>query len=52
MAFDPKAKIILIIASDDKKIIQEYIDSGAITLVKKPFDFKAALKTIIKVMEN
>ena len=29
IAFDPKAKIILITASDDKKIIQECIDSGA-----------------------
>ena len=52
IAFDPKAKIILITASDDKKLIQECIDSGAITLVKKPFDFKDVLKTITEVMEN
>ncbi len=52
IAFDPKAKIILITASDDKKIIRECIDSGAITLVKKPFNFKDVLKTITEVMEN
>jgi len=52
ITFDPKAKIILITATDDKKIIQECIDCGVITLVKKPFDFKAVLKTITEVMEN
>ena len=52
LAINPKAKIIIITASDDKKIIQDCIDSGATTLVKKPFDFKVVLKTITEVMEN
>jgi two-component system chemotaxis response regulator CheY len=52
IAIDPNAKIILITASDDKKIIQECIDSGATTMVTKPFDFKVVLKTITEVMEN
>jgi len=52
IAIDPRAKIILITASDDKKIIQECIDSGATAMVTKPFDFKIVLKTITEVMEN
>ena len=52
IAIDPNAKIILITASDDKKIIQECIDNGAATMVTKPFDFKVVLKTITEVMEN
>lgn len=52
LAIDPKAKIIIITASDDKKIIQECIDSGASSHISKPFIFKDVLASIAKVMEN
>ncbi len=46
MAYDPKAKIILITASDDQKIIQQCLDYGASSYISKPFDFKSVLKSI------
>ena len=52
LAIDPKAKIIVITASDDKKIIQECIDSGASSHIPKPFIFKDVLASIVKAMEN
>ena len=52
LAIDPTAKIIIITASDDKKIIQECIDSGASPHIPKPFIFKDVLASIVKVMEN
>jgi two-component system chemotaxis response regulator CheY len=44
--FDPDAKIILITASDDQKIIQECLDNGASSYISKPFDFNVVLKAI------
>lgn len=44
--FDPNAKIILITASDDQKIIQQCLDSGASSYISKPFDFNTVLKGI------
>lgn len=44
--FDPTAKIILITASDDQKIIQECLNSGATSYISKPFDFNVVLKGI------
>ena len=46
IAFDPNAKIILITASDDQKIIQQCLDSGASSYISKPFDFNTVLKGI------
>lgn len=40
------AKIILITASEDQKIIQQCIDGGAKSFISKPFDFNSVLKTI------
>ncbi|MEK0369036.1 MAG: response regulator [Nitrosopumilus sp.] len=48
--FDPDAKIILITASDNQKIIQECIDSGAKSYISKPFDFKGILKAITEIL--
>jgi len=48
--FDPNAKIILITASDDQKIIQECLDSGAKSYISKPFDFKGVLKAITEIL--
>lgn len=37
---DPKAKITLITASDDQKVISECLKSGATPYISKPFGFK------------
>ena len=50
MAFDPNAKIILITASDDQKIIRECLDCGATSYISKPFDFKGVLKAIADIL--
>jgi len=44
--FDPNAKIILITASDDQKVISECLESGASSYISKPFDFNGVLKAI------
>ena len=43
---DPNAKIILITASDDQKIINQCIQIGASSSISKPFDFNVVLKQI------
>lgn len=50
--YDPNAKIILITASDDQKIISQCLEHGAISHIAKPFDFNAVLKTITTILEN
>ncbi len=47
---DPNAKIILITASDDQKIINQCLEHGALSHISKPFDFKAVLKAITDVL--
>ena len=46
IAYDPDAKIILITASDDQKVIQQCLDSGASSYISKPFDFNGVLESI------
>jgi len=48
--FDPTAKIILITASDNQKIIQDCLDSGAVSYISKPFDFQGVLKAITDIL--
>ena len=50
IAQNPTAKIILITASDDQKIIQQCLDSGAISFISKPFDFNNVLKVISDIL--
>jgi len=50
MAYDSNAKIIVITASDDQKIIGQCIESGAKSHIAKPFDFNAVLKTITELL--
>lgn len=52
ISFDPDAKIILITASEDQKIIGACIDSGASSYISKPFDFNRVLDSISEIMEN
>ncbi len=50
MQIDPNAKIILITASDDQKIINQCLEHGALSYIKKPFDFNAVLNAITDVL--
>ncbi len=50
IAQNPTAKIILITASDDQKIIQQCLDSGAISFISKPFDFNNVLTVISDIL--
>jgi len=43
---DSKAKIVLITASDDQKIINQCLEIGASSCISKPFDFNDVLKQI------
>lgn len=52
MDYDPNAKIILITASDDQKIIGECLKHGAKSYISKPFDFNSVLKSITELLEN
>lgn len=50
IARDPNAKIILITASDDQKIIQKCLNSGVSSYISKPFDFNQVLKVISDIL--
>jgi two-component system chemotaxis response regulator CheY len=52
IAFDSNAKIVLITASDDQKIINECLKSGASSYISKPFDFNSILKSITEISGN
>ena len=52
MKYDPNAKIILITASDDQKIINLCLKHGANSHISKPFDFNSVLKSITTLLEN
>lgn len=43
---DSSAKIVLITASDDQKIINQCLEIGALSCISKPFDFNLVLKQI------
>jgi two-component system chemotaxis response regulator CheY len=43
---DSQAKIVLITASDDQKIINQCLQIGASSYIPKPFDFKQVLQQI------
>jgi len=44
--YDPNAKIILITASDDQKVIEQCLAKGALSYISKPFDFNGLLESI------
>ena len=48
----PNAKIIIITASDDQKIINQCLEKGAITCIAKPFDFEKILQEIKSGLEK
>ncbi len=52
MATNPNAKIVMITASDNLKIMQECLKEGALSYVLKPFDFDQVLKIIAKSLNK
>ncbi|MBI1663248.1 MAG: response regulator [Nitrosopumilus sp.] len=52
IAYDSNAKIILITASDDQKVINQCLTSGATSYISKPFDFNSVLKSINDISGN
>ena len=52
IAFDANAKIVLITASDDQKVINDCLKNGATSYISKPFDFNSVLKTITDISGN
>lgn len=46
MDIDPNAKVVLITASEDQKIISQCMEKGALSYIAKPFDFNNVLKVI------
>ena len=46
MEKDSHAKVVLITASDDQKIINQCLEIGATSCISKPFDFNSVLKQI------
>jgi len=50
MQIDPNAKIILITASDDQKVINQCLEQGASSYISKPFDFNVVLKAITNAL--
>ncbi len=50
MQIDRNAKIILITASDDQKVINQCLQSGALSYISKPFDFNGVLKAITDLL--
>ena len=46
------AKVVLITASDDQKIINECLKIGAVSCISKPFDFNAVIKHINECLDK
>jgi len=52
IAMDPKAKIILITAADNIKVIDKCLASGAKSYIAKPFEFHQILKIIDETLKK
>jgi len=52
IAMDPKAKIILITAADNIKVIDKCLASGAKSYIAKPFEFNQILKIIDETLKK
>ena len=50
ISYNPKAKVIMISASDNQETIKECIKTGANTYILKPFNFQEVLKIISNVV--
>lgn len=52
IAYDPKARVIMISASDNQETVKECTKAGASTYVLKPFNFQEVLKIINSVAKS
>jgi len=52
ISYNPKAKVIMISASDNQETHQECIKAGANTYILKPFNFQDVLKIISNVVQS
>ena len=52
MKYDSNAKISLITANDDQKVIAQCLKYGAKSHIAKPLDFNSVLKSISALLEN
>lgn len=48
----PDAKIIVVTAADNQKIINDCLIAGAKTFISKPFDFEKVLKVISNIASS
>jgi two-component system, chemotaxis family, chemotaxis protein CheY len=52
MAYNPKAKVIMISASDNQETVKGCINAGASAYILKPFNFQEVLDVIIRVVKS
>ena len=52
ISYHPKAKIIMISASDNQETVRECIKAGASTYILKPFNFQEVLDIISRVVKS
>ncbi|MHB8601825.1 MAG: response regulator [Nitrosotalea sp.] len=52
IAYNPKAKIIMISASDNQETVRGCIDAGASAYILKPFNFQEVLNVINQVSKS
>ncbi|MGI0074498.1 MAG: response regulator [Nitrosotalea sp.] len=52
ISYNPKAKVIMISASDNQETVRECIKAGASTYVLKPFNFQEVLDIISRVVKS
>ncbi len=52
MAYNPKAKVIMISASDNQETVKGCINAGASAYILKPFNFQEVLDVIVRVVKS
>ncbi len=52
MSYDPKARVIMISASDNQETVKECIKTGAKSYILKPFNFQDVLEIITRVANS
>lgn len=52
IAYNPKAKIIMISASDNQETVKDCMDAGASAYILKPFNFQEVLNVISQVAKS
>jgi two-component system, chemotaxis family, chemotaxis protein CheY len=52
IAFNPRAKVIMISASDNQETVKECMNSGAMSYILKPFNFQDVLNIIRDIVKS